>query len=113
MIASPIVSLIMGVYNGERYLKEAIGSILNQSLRDFEFIIINDGSTDKTREILEGYNDERLTIIEQEENKGLTFSLNTAMDHVRGKYIARMDADDISLPERLEKQVKFLEDHSK
>ncbi|MFQ5454935.1 MAG: glycosyltransferase family 2 protein [Nitrospirota bacterium] len=111
-ISSPMVSLIMGVYNGDKYLKESIGSILNQSFRDFEFIIINDGSTDKTGEILEGYNDERLTIIKQEENKGLTFSLNIAIDYMRGRYIARMDADDISLPERLEKQVQFLEDYS-
>jgi len=109
---SPKVSVIMSVYNGEKYLKEAVESILNQTFGDFEFIIINDGSTDKSGEILEEYakKDSRIRLFHQK-NMGLTKSLNRAIKLARGEYIARMDADDISMPERLERQVKFLEQH--
>jgi len=106
----PKVSVIMSVYNGEKYLKEAIESILNQTFRDFEFIIVDDGSTDKTPEILNEYakKDKRIKIITNPKNIGLTKSLNKALKIAKGEYIARMDADDISLPERLKKQVNFL-----
>ncbi len=106
----PKVSVIMSVYNGERYLKEAIGSILNQTFKDFEFIIVDDGSIDRTSEILKecAEKDERIRIITNSENIGLTKSLNKAIKFAKGEYIARMDADDISLPERLKKQVDFL-----
>lgn len=106
---NPKVSVIMSVYNGEKYLREAVESILNQTFRDFEFIIINDGSTDKSGEILEEYakKDSRVRLSHQE-NMGLTKSLNRAIRLAKGEYIARMDADDISLPQRLEKQVRFL-----
>lgn len=107
---NPKVSVIMSVYNGEKYVKNAIESILNQTFEDFEFIIINDGSTDKTKEILEGFKDMRLFIMHQE-NSGLTLSLNNAIELSRGEYIARMDADDISLPQRFELQVKFLDEN--
>lgn len=107
---NPKVSVIMSVYNGEKYLREAIDSILNQTFTDFEFIIINDGSTDKTKDILESYFDPRLRIIHQE-NVGLTESLNRGIGIARGKYIARQDADDISLPRRLELQLTYLERH--
>lgn len=99
----------MSVYNGEKYLQEAIDSILGQTFKDFEFLIINDGSTDKTAEILKSYNDPRIKIINNEKNIGLTKSLNKGLRLVRGEYIARQDADDISMPERLEKEVEFLE----
>jgi len=104
----PKVSVIMSVYNGERYLLEAIDSIINQTFEDFEFIIINDGSTDGTKEIVESYDDERIMLIEQA-NMGLTKSLNRGLRLANGEYIARMDADDISHPERLHRQVSFLE----
>ena len=108
MLNKPKVSVIMSVYNGEKYLREAVDSILNQTFKDFEFIIINDGSTDKTSEILENYNDPRIVIINNQENIGLTKSLNKGLKIAKGEYIARMDADDVSLPERLEKMVNFL-----
>jgi glycosyltransferase involved in cell wall biosynthesis len=98
------------VYNGERFLREAVESILNQTFEDFEFIIINDGSTDRTGEILNSYKDERLKIFNQP-NRGLTKSLNRALKLSQGKYIARQDADDISEPNRLEVQVTYLEFH--
>ena len=105
----PKVTVLMSVYNGEKYLREAIDSILNQTFTDFEFLIINDGSTDKTQDILNSYNDTRIKIINNEENIGLTKSLNKGLRLSRGKYIARQDADDISLPERLEKELQAIE----
>jgi GT2 family glycosyltransferase len=105
------VTVLMSVYNGEKYLREAVESILNQTFTDFEFLIINDGSTDKSIEILQSYNDPRIKIISNEKNLGLTKSLNKGLNVARGQYIARMDADDISDPYRLEKQVSFLDMH--
>jgi glycosyltransferase involved in cell wall biosynthesis len=102
------ISVVMSVCNGERHLKESVESILSQTFADFEFIIINDGSTDGTREILESYTDPRIVVVHQE-NMGLTRSLNRAMAMARGKYIARQDADDISMPERLETQFEYME----
>jgi len=98
----------MSVYNGGSFLHEAINSILNQTFEDFEFIIINDGSQDDTQSILGSYKDSRIRIINQV-NIGLTASLNNAIKLANGEYIARMDADDISLPERLAKQVQWLD----
>lgn len=110
MKSNPKVSVIMSVYNGGKYLRGAIDSILNQTFKDFEFIIVNDGSTDNTEEILNTYSDKRLKIITQEK-MGLAKSLNKAIKISKGKYIARMDADDLSLPKRLELQVAFLDKH--
>lgn len=112
MVDAPLVSVLMSVYNGDEYVGEAVESILTQTLRDFEFIIINDGSTDCTAEILADYErrDERVHVYHQE-NRGLASALNKGLELSRGKYIARMDADDISRPERLEKQVAFMEAH--
>lgn len=106
------VSVIMAVYNGERFLAEAIESILRQTFTDFEFLIMNDGSTDRTQEILEKYRkkDNRIKVFVQE-NKGLAQSLNFLIKQTKGEYIARMDADDISLPKRLYLQVKYLDQH--
>lgn len=104
----PKISVIMSVYNCEKYLKQSVDSILNQSYKDFEFIIINDGSTDRSREILESYKDDRIRLFNNK-NKGLTKSLNEAIRYSNGKYIARMDADDISLPERFKKEINFLD----
>jgi glycosyltransferase involved in cell wall biosynthesis len=111
---TPLVSVVMPVYNGERYLEAAIQSILNQSFTDFEFIIINDGSVDNTRIILQKYEhiDERIRVYTQDKS-GLVASLNRGCQIARGKYIARMDADDISLPERFAKQLLFMEANPK
>jgi len=106
------VSVVMSVYNGARYLREAIDSILGQTFRDFEFIIINDGSTDVTRDIILSYDDPCIHLIENETNLGLPVSLNKGIRVARGEYIARQDADDVSLPERLERQVNTLDAHS-
>ncbi len=104
----PKVSVIMPVYNGEKYLKESIDSILCQTIRDFEFIIIDDGSTDSTGEIIKSYKDPRIVYIKNEKNLGISRSLNKAIEVASGEYIARMDADDISLPNRLKKQINCL-----
>ncbi len=106
---NPKVTILMPVYNGENYLREAIDSILNQTLTDFEFLIINDGSTDLSEEIIRSYTDPRTRLVNNEINLGLIETLNKGIELSRGKYIARMDCDDISLPERLEKQFNFME----
>lgn len=107
---SPLVSVVMSVYNGEVYLDEAIESVLNQTYKEFEFIIINDGSTDNSLDIINSYNDKRIVLVNNDLNKGLIYSLNKGIEMSKGEYIARMDADDICLPERFEWQVKqFLE----
>lgn len=108
---TPLVSVIMSVYNGEKYLFEAISSILNQSFQDFEFIIINDGSTDTTEKIIQTFTDLRIVYLPNPENKGLIFSLNRGLSLARGKFIARMDADDISHPYRLSEQTSYLQSH--
>ena len=102
----------MPVYNAELYLREAIESILNQTFTDFEFLIINDGSTDSSKDIIVSYQDSRIRYVENESNLKLIATLNRGIDLAKGTYIARMDADDISMPDRLEKQVYFLENHS-
>jgi glycosyltransferase involved in cell wall biosynthesis len=107
----PRVSVVMSVYNGEKYLREAVDSILGQTFGDFEFIIVDDGSTDSTWAILQSYDDQRVILLRNENNIGLTRSLNRGLAIARGEYIARMDADDISLPERFEKQVKALDEN--
>lgn len=109
---SPKVSVLMPVYNAAPYLREAIDSILNQKYTDFEFLILNDGSTDTSEEIIESYGDARICHVKNETNLGLVDTLNTGIDLARGVYIARMDADDISLPERLGRQVDFMDQHS-
>ena len=109
--ASFRVSVIMPVFNGERYLREAVDSILNQTFRDFEFVIIDDGSTDNTATILASYADPRLRIIRNESNVGITASLNLGLELAGGEYIARMDHDDISEPQRLEKQVAYMDEN--
>ena len=111
-VIAPKISVIMPVYNCETYIKEAIDSILNQTFSDFELIIIDDCSTDSTLSIVKSYSDQRINVVEKEQNTGYTNSLNDAILIAKGKYIARMDGDDISLPERFEKQVEFLENNS-
>ena len=109
MIKKPEISVIMSVYNGMPYLQEAVKSILNQTYKDFEFIIVDDASTDDSLKYLKGINDKRIKILSNEKNLGLAVSLNKALNAARGEYIARMDADDISKPERLHIQLNFME----
>jgi glycosyltransferase involved in cell wall biosynthesis len=109
-MANPLVSVILPVYNAETYIAEAIESILTQSYKNLELILINDGSTDRSLDIMQSYADIRIQIISRE-NRGLVASLNEGIMKAKGKYIARMDADDISLPKRFEEQVAFLEMH--
>jgi hypothetical protein len=107
---TPKISVILPVYNAQSYLQESIDSILNQSFQDFELIMINDGSTDSSLSIMKSYTDQRIRIINQT-NAGLPVSLNRAITQSQGQYLARQDADDISLPERLAKQVAYLDAH--
>ncbi|SBV94381.1 conserved hypothetical protein [uncultured Dysgonomonas sp.] len=109
MTKTPTISVILPVYNAERYLYDSINSILNQTYADFELIVINDGSTDASKEIINKIDDSRLVYIENEKNLGLIETLNKGLYLAKGKYIARMDADDISMPNRFEVQVNFLE----
>lgn len=104
-----LISVVMSVYNSEQFLKEAIESILNQTYKNVEFIIINDGSEDNSSEIIKSYmkNDDRIKLIDRE-NRGLAYSLNEGIKLAKGEYIARMDADDISVLDRFEKQIKAM-----
>jgi glycosyltransferase involved in cell wall biosynthesis len=113
MTAHTAVSVVMPVFNGEQHIREAVQSILGQSLSDFEFLIVNDHSTDSTENIVREYceRDARITALRNEGAKGMVGALNTGLARARGEYIARMDADDISLPTRLERQHDFLDEH--
>ena len=105
----PKISVLMPVYNCELYVQEAIDSILNQTFIDFELLIIDDCSTDKTVEIINNYADKRIKLTTKPHNTGLTNSLNYGLSIAQGQYIARMDGDDVSVLDRFEKQVKFLD----
>jgi glycosyltransferase involved in cell wall biosynthesis len=105
----PKISVLMSVYNGEKYLRQAINSILSQTFKNFEFIIVNDGSSDDTYKIASSYSDERIIIISNKKNLGLTKSLNIGLNITKGDYVARMDADDVSFPGRFEIQADFLD----
>jgi glycosyltransferase involved in cell wall biosynthesis len=106
---NPTVSVLMPVYNGMPYLPQAVSSIINQTFSDFEFIIVNDGSADGTTSYLNNLNDTRIVLIHTEKNQGLTAALQLGMERAQGKYIARLDADDIALPHRLNFQVAYME----
>ena len=107
----PLISVIMGVYNSQRTLYEAVKSILDQSYSNFEFVICDDASTDDSLKLLDSFNDHRLKILRNKTNKGLAYSLNKCLSVSTGVYVARMDADDMAYPSRLEKQLSFLEEH--
>jgi len=109
----PAVTVLMPVHNGERYLKEAVESILAQTFADFEFLVIDDGSTDRSRQIVESFGDPRIVLVANAQNRGTVHVLNQGIALAKGRYIARMDSDDISLPERFERQVRFMEAHPK
>ncbi len=107
------ISVVMAAYNAQKYLSEAMDSILGQTYTDFELIVINDCSTDGSGALLKEYagKDSRVIVLENKENMGLTKSLNRGLAVAQGEYIARMDADDISVPDRFQKQVEFLDSH--
>jgi len=109
--AAPKVSVLMAVHNGEKFVQEAIASLYGQTYQDFELIVVDDGSTDGTPEVLQQVKDSRTFIYRNAENQGLTKSLNKGLRLCRGDYVARMDADDVSAPERFARQVAFLEGH--
>lgn len=105
------ISVLMPVFNAEATLREAIDSILSQTFNDFEFIIIDDCSTDKSLEIIQSYKDPRIRVVRHEKNLKLIRTLNEGISLAQGRFIARMDADDVSLPQRFEQQISFLKRH--
>src|SRR3990172_12675648 len=110
-MTNPLVTVLMPVYNGGDYLRLSIESILAQTYRDFEFLIINDCSTDNSMETISSFNDERIVLHTNAFNMGQTKSLNIGLRMARGKYIVINDADDLSLPQRIEKQLDFILKH--
>lgn len=111
MKKEPLISVVMSVYNDEKYIRESLDSLFGQTVQDFEIIIIDDCSKDHTVDIIRSYGEEKIRLILNEENKGLTKNLNSGLKLARGRYIARMDGDDICRPERFERQVAYLEAH--
>ena len=105
---NPEISVIMPVYNGDKFLIKSIKSILNQTFKNFEFIIINDGSSDNSLKIIESFDDRRIKFFNNLENRGISFTLNKGLKVAKGKYIARQDQDDISLPDRLTLQLEYI-----
>ena len=108
-MSKPLVSVVMAAYNCSEYIAESIESILQQCFTDFEFIIIDDGSTDDTSSIIQSFILDKRVKVLQQANKGVTDALNHGISHANGKYITRQDADDLSLPSRMQKQIEFLE----
>lgn len=106
------ISVLMAVYNCDKYLREAIDSILNQTWNDFEFIIVDDGSTDNSLQILRGYSDPRIKVITYEENRGVAHARNVGLGQCSSEYVAVIDADDIALPDRLKLEYEYLSEHS-
>lgn len=110
---NPLISVLMPVYNGQQYLVEAIKSILNQTYKHFELLLLDDGSSDNSEQIIKGFKDSRIVYIKNETNKGLIFTLNRGIGLAKGTYIARMDADDVSVASRFEKQILEFEKDEK
>ncbi len=108
---SLILSIVMPVYNREKYINISIKSILSQTFKDFEFIIVNDGSTDKTEEIIKNFDDKRIVLLNNKQNKGIVYSRNKGLASARGKYIGMFDSDDIAYPNKFEEQIKFIEEN--
>ena len=107
----PKVDIITPAYNTQEYIKDSIDSVLSQTFEDFNFIIINDGSTDDTGSIIDSYDDERIIHIELEENAGIATALNIGLMHTESDFVARFDSDDIMFSDRLEKQLRYLNNH--
>ncbi len=108
---NPVVTIALPVYNGASTLKLTVNSILRQSFQNWELIILDDGSTDNSLELMRSFNDPRIRLVEGEENIGLSARLNMAMDMAKGSFFARMDSDDVSFPQRIEKQLDYFESH--
>lgn len=111
MKAQPLVSVLMPVYNGGKYLGEAIKSILNQTYTNLELIICNDASTDDSKEVIQGFDDVRICYVENETNRGIVGTRNRLFSLAKGKYFSIMDCDDVALPEKIELQIDFMERH--
>lgn len=111
MLTPPLVTVLMTVYNGAEYLNASVQSIINQTFEEFEFLIINDCSTDDSTKIIESFNDKRIVVYDNEKNIGQTKSLNIGLKLAKGRYIARIDADDVALPKWLEKLVNYIREH--
>ncbi len=107
----PELSILMPVYNGARYIKPAIESLLHQTFTDFELVVVDDGSTDQSHEILASFSDPRIRVLRNDCNRGIVYSRNRALSEARGRYIAPFDADDIAHPRKFERQIRFLEEH--
>jgi glycosyltransferase involved in cell wall biosynthesis len=105
----PLVSVLLSVRNDARFVGEAVASVLAQTLRDLELVVVDDGSTDDTPGVLAAVDDDRLVLIRNEEQLGLAASLNRGLDRATGRYVARLDADDVALPERLQRQVDHIQ----
>lgn len=108
---APTISVLMPVYNAERYLALAIESVLSQTYTDFELVIVNDGSTDSSKRIISAFTDDRIRYLENEGNKGIVYTRNRLIEEAKGKYIAWLDSDDVALENRLKVQHRFLEQH--
>jgi len=108
---APEISVLMPVYNAEKHLRQSVESVLGQTFDDFELLLVDDGSTDSTLKIAMSYPDPRIRILRNQTNEGISASLNKGIDHCAGRLIARMDADDISYPSRLQKQYDYMNDH--
>ena len=107
----PTLSIVMPVYNTEKFVKKTIESLLNQTYKDFELIVIDDGSTDNSIEIIKKFADNRIKIFSNDSNKGIVYSRNRGNAEALGRFIAPFDSDDIALPDKFEKQISFLEQH--
>lgn len=108
----PLVTVFIPVYNAEQYLSEALESMLQQTYKNIEILLVDDGSTDHSVDVINSFHDERIRLIQNEENKGIPYTRNVGLQEAKGKYMVIMDSDDISLPNRIEKQVDFLEKNS-
>lgn len=108
-MSKPLVTVFIAAYNAELYIKSSLESILNQTYENLEILIIDDGSTDRTCEIIKNYNDKRIKLVNNKCNQGLPYTRNKALELFKGEYFATLDADDIAIPYRIEKQVEFLE----
>lgn len=105
----PLVTVFMPVYNSEQYIKEALESILNQTYKNLEIVLVDDGSTDRSVEIIKSYHDDRIRLVQNEKNMGIPYTRNVGLKEAKGKYLAIMDSDDIAMPNRIERQIDYLE----
>jgi len=110
-VADPVLSIVMPVYNAEQFIRESVSSILSQTFRNFELIIVDDGCSDASIDIVNDFRDPRIKILVNKENSGIVFSRNRGLGEAKGKYVAQFDADDIAMPQKFEKQIGFLRDN--